>query len=111
MPKLGHRYPPEQKLRAYATRRGPRPHCWSHGADPLLRAQGRGYSVAAAQARLRREPFELSFADYCAAWGGHWARRGRRAQDLCLTRRDAARPWRLDNVCLMTRAEHVRRFK
>jgi hypothetical protein len=111
MPKHGHRYPESDRRRIYASRTGPRPHLWSHGTCTATRAQARAFSVAACQARFRGEPFELTFTEYCAAWGTRWAQRGRASGGLCLTRINSSLPWRADNLRLMTRGDHARRLK
>ena len=62
-----------------------------------------------AQARHRQEPWQLPFTDYETVWRDRWSQRGRGTWDLCMTRRDPQQPWQLDNVMLITRAEHNQR--
>ena len=57
------------------------------------------------QAWFRNESWELTWEDYQVFWKttSRWARRGRRNEDLVLTRLDPTKPWNRDNCCILTR--------
>ena len=77
------------------------------GSDDLTRDKYYAWQRHRAQAKFRGETYELSFEDWCWLWEDHlWARRGRRVDDLCLTRYDYAGEWALHNVTVCTRREH-----
>jgi hypothetical protein len=86
--------------------RGPLPHKWKTGPDPLRHDKFVGWHRHRSQALYRREPYELSFEDFEQAWGMLWHQRGRHRNDYCLTRRDAKDPWSKDNTQVITRGEH-----
>jgi hypothetical protein len=65
--------------------------------------------MAKAQAVFRKEPWDLSFEDYCRVWQNDWHNRGRTPDSVCLTRRDEDIGWDFENVEIITRAEHFRR--
>ncbi len=57
------------------------------------------------QADYRREPWTLTFEDFCHIWRDEslWQQRGRASDDLVLFRYDAEQPWSLNNCCIVTR--------
>lgn len=90
---------------------GPQPHLWLVGPDTQRHDQFIAWQRAYSQAQFRGEPWFMTFEDFCTAWEGHWQDRGRGSDQLCLTRQDLEGPWSLDNVYLITRAEHNRRHQ
>lgn len=88
--------------------RGPRPHTWLLGPDPVLHAQHNAWLAARAQARFRGEPFEVTLPGWIRAWRQRWHQRGRLTHEFCCTRRDTTLPWRDDNIQVITRAENNR---
>jgi hypothetical protein len=80
---------------------------WKVGPDPETHDQYVAWLKARAQARFRSEEWLLSFDQYQHAWQGHWHRRGRGGEDLCMTRQDRTQPWQVDNVELITRRENT----
>lgn len=86
--------------------RGPRPHKWLTGPDPLRHDKFVGWHGHRSQALYRREPYELSFEDFEQAWGVLWHQKGRRRNDYCLTRRDPELSWHKDNIQVITRGQH-----
>lgn len=75
----------------------------------ILWEQRLGWLRMRAQARFRKEAFELSWEEFQTVWQGKWHLKGRDNTSLCLTRRDWAGVWRMDNVELVTRVEHIRK--
>jgi len=63
-----------------------------------------------AQCNFRSEAFDLSFQDWCDFWVTEelWDRRGRRIDDLVLTRQDWEQPWSRDNCAIITRDTHLK---
>ena len=88
---------------------GPRPFTWKTGPDPVTHAQFVAWGRARAQALFRQEGWELTFEQFQRIWGADWSRRGRRSDDLCMTRPYPDLPWSEHNAELITRADHNRR--
>lgn len=86
--------------------RGPRPQTWVTGTDPLTHEQYRAFIQCRNQAQWRREPWTLSFEEWCGAWQGLWHLRGRGRDSLCITRRDGRGTWSQDNIVIVTRSQH-----
>ena len=61
--------------------------------------------------RLRGDQWDLAWEDWRDAWLPYWDQRGRAARDLCLTRQDWEKPWRADNIELITRRAHTQRIR
>lgn len=61
-----------------------------------------------AQCNFRSEEFELTWEDYLVIWQDQWHLRGRKPEDICITRRDWEGPWSLDNCMLISRHEHLK---
>ena len=62
------------------------------------------------QAWFRNEQWDLSWEDFQAFWSTRklWEKRGRRYDDLVLTRYDWEGPWSRDNCCIISRLDHLR---
>lgn len=88
---------------------GMRPWTWITGPDELLHEQYYAFLKQRAQARFRREAWNLSFEQFHQIWAQDWHRRGRASSDMCMTRDDYDLPWDLSNVTIVPRHEHVRR--
>lgn len=86
-----------------------RPHTWCTGSDPIKHAMYHPWQVAKAQAVFRKEEWSLSFDEYYTMWLPLWDKRGRRPDDMCMTRRDIALPWDKANTQIITRSEHFKR--
>lgn len=87
--------------------RGPYPHKWVSGPDPVRHEQFTCWHRHRAQAIYRREPYELTFEDFATLWGDKWQRRGRGINDYCLSRQDPTKPWNITNTKVITRQEHL----
>jgi hypothetical protein len=88
---------------------GPRPTVWCTGPDPVRHEQYTQFLRQRAQARFRKEGWEIDFEDFVSIWGGDWSHRGRARDELCMTRQDYNLPWHVSNVVIVPRHEHVRR--
>jgi hypothetical protein len=86
--------------------RGPRPHRWVTGTDPVEHKKYRAYIQHRNQSNYREEPWDITFEQYKQIWAERWDQRGRDKASYCMTRRDYNLPWTLDNVMIVTRREH-----
>lgn len=87
------------------------PHTWRSGPDPLKHKQYLIWLQQKNQAQYRREGWTIAFEAWLDLWQGLWDQRGRTPQSLCMTRKDTDLTWELDNVEIITRAEHFRRIR
>lgn len=88
--------------------RGPYPHVWLSGPDPILHDQYIAWHRQRAQAHFRGEPFELTYEDFKLLWQECWHQRGRTTDSLIMTRRDHKLPWSLQNAHIVSRREFLR---
>lgn len=86
-----------------------RPQTWTY-SDPFDHARHIPFLRSKAQAVFRNEDWQLTFEEFCSLWDteAKWAQRGRKSDDLTLTRIDPKKPWRLDNVHIITRLEQLK---
>jgi hypothetical protein len=84
----------------------PRPHVWICGPDEYKHQMYQPWLLAKAQARFRGEEWFLEFEEYYELWKDDWPNRGRRPEDMCMTRRDPEFAWDKDNAYIITRKEH-----
>ena len=96
-------------LEVQMPKRGPRPSAWRSGPDPEQHRKYRAWIQQRNQAQFRKEPWDLDFESWLALWGDDYERRGRLANDLCLTRLDLDDSWNKDNCILMERRVHMQR--
>ena len=85
--------------------RGPQPHLWSTGPDPVRHQIYRWWLVHRAQAHHRAEAYALTF-DQFESWWRHqdrYLRRGRRRGSVIMVRRDPQQPWSEANLELRPR--------
>jgi len=86
-----------------------RPHVWKSGEDAYKHQMYIPWLKMKAQCNYRKEQWNLPFEDYYTIWNGYWDQRGRATDNLCMTRTDYDGVWELDNIELITRADHCRR--
>lgn len=98
---------PKEKL--YTGRTGPRPHVWMCGPDEYKHSMYMPWMRAKAQARFRNEDWSMSFEEFYELWKIEWPNRGRKPDDICMTRDDPDGAWDVDNTILITRSEHLKR--
>lgn len=85
------------------------PNNWKTGTCVITRDKYYAYLKHRAQAVHRGESYELTFDDWCSLWTDEsWSQRGRKVDDLCLTRWDYAGEWSMVNVIICTRRDHFR---
>lgn len=84
------------------------PHTWKSGPDEDIHKLYVDYQRAKAQAKFRGEAWELKMEEYITLWTTNncHLHKGRSLDDYCLTRKDFAGAWSLDNVEILTRREH-----
>lgn len=89
------------------------PDNWMSGPDPLMHDMYYAWQKHKAQARYRGEPYDLTWADWQEIWANpvDFLNRGRRPDDLTLTRIDDFGAWTLTNVQVMTRLEQLRKAR
>ena len=87
--------------------RGPYPHKWLSGPDPVRHEQFTAWHRQRAQAIYRGEEYLLTFEDFHAIWGDLWSKRGRGINDYCLSRLDPEKAWDKTNTRVITRYEHL----
>jgi hypothetical protein len=65
---------------------------------------------ARSQVWHRGQEWDLTWEDFQAFWRTpkRWAQRGRKSDDLVLTRYDWEKSWNRDNCCLITRKNSLR---
>lgn len=87
------------------------PHVWKSGPDPVRHAQFTAWHRARAQAHYRGEEWEITFEEYADFWtqSGVWHQRGRTCECVLMSRVDPEKPWRIDNLFITTRREHLSR--
>lgn len=66
----------------------------------------RAWLVHRAQARYRKEEYELTWEQYVEAWGDQFDNKGRHPWNMTMIRRDPDQPWRLGNVEIINRRQH-----
>lgn len=88
--------------------RGPRPHSWLSGPDEYKHSMYTPWMLSRAQANFRKEEFLLSFEEYYEMWKDHWDNRGRKPDNMCMTRKDPLGPWSKDNAYIISRKEHLK---
>ena len=91
--------------------RGPLPHKWITGPDPIRHDKFVAWHRHRSQANHRREPYALTFEEFETIWGELWSQRGRGSDDLCLTRQDPELAWDATNTIVITRKQHLTRMR
>lgn len=86
------------------------PHIWLVGPDPAKKQLHTDYLRHKAQAKYRKEDFDLTLDEYIEIWmkDDNHLNKGRSPHNVCLSRKDPDGAWTKDNVEIMSRAEHFR---
>jgi hypothetical protein len=81
------------------------PELWCTGPDQRRHDQYYAWLKHRAQANFRDEIHLLTFTQWCEFWNKDWAweNRGRRSQDVVLTRIDGQGPWHVNNCEIASR--------
>lgn len=62
-----------------------------------------------AQAKYRKEPYDLTWEQWDTVWSNDlWIQRGRGADDLCISRTDPNDSWNTDNIRIIPRRVHLK---
>jgi hypothetical protein len=70
-----------------------------------------GYNRMKAQCKFRKEPFYITWEQFQDLWKGNWHNRGHALTCMCLSRKDDALPWNIENTQLIYREDwHRKRF-
>lgn len=86
------------------------PDKWCTGPDPEKRDHYYSFLKHRSQAKHRKDEYEITYDEWCKLWPiDLWRKRGRGADDLCLSRIDYDLPWSLINCHVVTRREHLKR--
>lgn len=91
-------------------RKGPAPHLWKSGPDPIDNKLYTECQKRRAQAKFRGQIWLITEEEYIALWRRDdlYLRKGRGNSDLCMTLIDASKPWRLDNIKIIDRLTHYK---
>jgi hypothetical protein len=87
------------------------PDNWMSGPDPLMHDMYYAWAKHRSQANYRKEAYDLTWDDWQTIWANpiDFQNRGRKPEDLTLTRIDDDGAWTADNVEIMTRLEQLRK--
>ena len=87
------------------------PDSWRSGSDLVMHDMYYAWLKHKSQAAYRNEAYSLSWEEWQTVWGNpvNFLNRGRKPEDLTITRIDDDGAWDIDNVQLMTRLEQLRK--
>ena len=87
------------------------PDNWTSGPDPIHHDMYYAWAKHKSQAAYRKEAHDLTWEDWQTIWANpvDFLNRGRKPEDLTLTRIDDEGAWTMDNVVVMTRLEQLRK--
>jgi hypothetical protein len=107
------KYAPKKGLSKSGKDRKMFPHNWVSGPDLLTHDIYYAWLKHKAQAAYRKEPHSLTWDDWQTIWSNpiDFENRGRRPEDLTLTRIDDDGAWTLANVEVITRLEQLRKAR
>ena len=86
----------------------PRPDTWTFPYNEKMNQANLCYLRAKAQAKFRKEYWDLTFDDWWAKWeaSGQWENRGRNPTQYCMLQKDTDKGWTKDNAIVTSRTEH-----
>ena len=85
------------------------PDKWLSGSDVYKHSMYMPWLRAKAQANFRSEGWDLTFEQFYTLWEKDWKNRGRKPDNMCMTRLDYEGPWDTVNTAIITRQEHLLR--
>lgn len=105
------KYAPKEGLSKQGKPRKIFPDNWCTGPDMLTHEMYYAWLKHRSQANYRKEAYQLSWEDWLDLWANpvDFQNRGRKPEDLTLTRIDDDGAWARDNVVVMTRLEQLRK--
>ncbi len=84
------------------------PHTWLSGPDPIDHDKYYAWQKHRAQARFRKEEYNMTWEDWQGLWPHElFVQRGRDPDCLCMIRTDNTEPWVIGNVEIVTRRQHL----
>jgi hypothetical protein len=81
------------------------PNHWKTGTDPIRRSKYYAYLKHKAQAKYRREDYELTWEEWEEFWEKDWDNRGRSLTSSILIRIDNTQSWSKSNCTITIRQE------
>lgn len=88
----------------------PDPNRWITGPDIVTRDKYYAWLKHRAQAKYRKEDYDLTWEDWQTLWSNEdYLKRGRKINDLCLQKIDPDGGWTITNVEVNTRYEYLKR--
>jgi hypothetical protein len=77
--------------------------------DDFTNERRLAYVRHTSQCRYRGEECSITFSEFCKFWHTEtlWGQRGRKPEDLVLTRYDPDLPWDTKNCCIMSRRSQL----
>jgi hypothetical protein len=89
------------------------PDNWASGPDPVMHDMYYAWAKHKSQARYRNEQHSLTWEEWQIIWSNteDFLRRGRKPEDLTLTRIDDDGAWEISNVEVITRLEQLRKAR
>jgi hypothetical protein len=85
-----------------------KPNMWKSGPDPLVHRKYQPFLAARAQARFRSEEWTLTWEQWQELWPHElWDQRGKKTEELAMTRKDHRGAWSMDNVHIVTRGQQL----
>tara|TARA_R110002051_G_C8728437_1_gene497600 strand:+ start:586 stop:1023 length:438 start_codon:yes stop_codon:yes gene_type:complete len=85
--------------------KGPRPHLWITGPDPILKRLRRRWLLAKNQATFWNQTWSIDWDQYKDLLLDHVEQIGRSAENINLCRVDKTQGWTVDNTQLIHRSE------
>jgi hypothetical protein len=85
------------------------PHTWLSGPDEFKHEMYLPWLRSKAQANYRKEEWDLSFEEFYLIWKEQWHNRGRKIDNVCMSRDDMDGVWDKNNIIIITRHEHIKR--
>jgi hypothetical protein len=89
------------------------PDNWISGPDQVQHEMYYAWAKHKSQAKFRKEAYDLTWEDWRDIWANpiDFLNRGRKPDDLTLTRIDDDGAWTRDNVMVITRLEQLRKAR
>jgi hypothetical protein len=79
-------------------------------SDPVDHARHIAFLKSRSQALYRQEGWLMTIEEYFEIWRPEaWCLRGKKANDLCMIRRDRSLPWSRNNCLIVTRYQQITR--
>ena len=100
----------QDRARYVNRQRGPRPELWKYGPSRELKELNEAFLRARAQAKYRKENWQMQFDEFVRRWAGRHAETGIQSHNTVMVRSDPTGPWSYDNTMLTLRGENQGRM-